>query len=62
VVVSDTSITCVTPAHTAGSNLQTQVTGPGGSSSDVAGDNYTFVADVLFSGGDPFGMSGFFGM
>jgi len=59
VVVSDTSITCVTPAHAVGSNLQTQVTGPGGASSDVAGDNFSFVASSSF---DPFGMSGFFGM
>jgi hypothetical protein len=62
VVVSDTSITCVTPAHTAGSNLQTQVTGPGGSSADVAGDNYSYVADPVGGSSDPFGMSGFFGM
>ena len=41
-VVSDTSITCVTPAHASETNVQTCVTGPGGSSADVAGDNYTF--------------------
>jgi hypothetical protein len=61
VVVSDTSITCVTPAHAVGSDLQTQVTGPGGASSDVAGDNFTFTAAVA-GGFDPFGMSGYFGM
>ena len=62
VVVDDTSITCVSPAHAAGSNLQVQVTGPGGASSDVAGDNYTYLADVVGGSVDPFGMSGFFGV
>jgi hypothetical protein len=60
-VVSDTSISFVTPAHAAASNLQVQVTGPGGSSSDVAGDNYSYV-DVGLVSFDPFGMNGFWGM
>jgi hypothetical protein len=61
-VVSDTSISMVTAAHAAEADLQVQVTGPGGASADVAGDNYSYVADAGAVSFDPFGMSGFFGM
>lgn len=60
-IVDDTSITTTTPAHTAGSNLQTIVVGCNGSSSDTANDDFTF-ADVSAVSLDPLGMSGFFGV
>ena len=46
VAVSDTSITCVTPAHGAGTNLQTIVTNGAGSSPDTANDDFTFSSNT----------------
>jgi len=42
-VDSDTQITAVSPAHSAGANLQVQVGAPSGSTANTAADNYTYV-------------------
>ena len=43
-VVSDSSITAVSPAGTAGATVDVQVSTPGGSSKIVAVDNYTYAS------------------